>query len=138
MRRIPLLLALALLLSSCMSEIDQSTRPENVAGSYQLVSFGGTTLPARVRADSVTIDVISGRLELNRDATWSETLETTSTFRGQTQTLPSSTSGRWSLLRDFAYISFKDIINGYTFSGTASGGTVIMETVAGKRLVYRR
>lgn len=137
MRRLCLLLALALV-AGCTNEIDQSTRPENIVGTYQLVSFAGARLPARIRTDSVVTDVISGRLVLNADATWSETVEVTSRFRGQTQTLPSVSSGQWSLLRDYAYITFNDVVNGYTFTGTASGGSVVVETVSGQLLVYQQ
>ena len=41
-------------------------------------------------------------------------------------------------MREFAFISFYDKVNLYSFSGTASGNTVILTTVNGDQLVYRR
>ena len=40
MRRYAAIGALAIL-GACTNEIDQSTRPENVAGTYRLTSYGG-------------------------------------------------------------------------------------------------
>ena len=47
MRRFFALLAVAALSASagCTSEIDQSTRPENLVGTYHLVSWGSVLAP---------------------------------------------------------------------------------------------
>src|SRR5215212_5831756 len=50
MRRFAALLA-AVILTACTNEIDQSTRPTAVVGSYQLRTYGGRSLPAQVSTD---------------------------------------------------------------------------------------
>jgi hypothetical protein len=137
MRRFLALFALAAV-SACSSEIDQSTRPNNIVGSYQLVSFGGTVLPATIRADSVNLQVIDGTLTLASDGAWSEVISVQSRAGGVTQVLATTTFGSWNNVRPTAYISFFDRVNSYQFSGTASGGTVVLNTVNGEQLVYRR
>jgi hypothetical protein len=137
MRRFFALLALAAL-GACSSEIDQSTRPDNVAGSYHLVSYGGTILPATIRADSVNLQVLDGTLTLASDGEWSEVLSIQARSGGVTQVQAITTFGSWNNIRQFAYISFFDKLNNYQFSGTASGATVVLNTVNGDQLVYRR
>ncbi len=137
MRRILALLAFAAL-GACSSEIDQSTRPDNVAGVYHLVSFGGTILPATIRADSVNLQVLDGTLTLASDGEWSEVLSIQARSGGVTQVQAVITFGSWNNIRQFAYISFFDKANNYQFSGTASGATVVLNTINGDQLVYRR
>lgn len=137
MRRFLALLALAAL-GACSSEIDQSTRPDNVAGSYSLVSYGGTILPATIRADSVNLQVIDGTLTLSTDGEWSEVLSIQARAAGVTQVQATTTFGSWNNIRAFAYISFFDKLNNYQFSGTAAGATIVLNTINGDQLVYRR
>jgi hypothetical protein len=137
MRRYLALLAFAAL-GACNSEIDQSTRPDNIVGSYQLLSFGGTTLPATIRADSINLQVIEGTLTLASDGAWSEVISLQVRAGGMTQVQAITTFGSWNNVRPTAYISFFDKVNSYQFSGTASGGTVVLNTVNGEELVYRR
>jgi hypothetical protein len=137
MRRF-LALAAVVTLSACSQEIDQSTRPENLVGGYTLVSYGGSQLPAVLRSDSVKVEVLSGQLILTADQGWSETLAIRTTFKGTSQTVESIGAGTWSNVRDFAYISFNDKVNGYAFSGMAAGRTVALNTVNGDQLIYRR
>ncbi|MEO8333402.1 MAG: hypothetical protein ABI664_00420 [bacterium] len=137
MRRLFALLALVAL-GACTNEIDQSTRPDNIVGSYHLLSYGGTILPATIRADSVNLQVIDGTLILAADGAWSETLSVQSSFAGVMQVQPATTFGNWNNIRQFAYISFFDKLNNYQFSGTASGATIVLNTVNGDQLVYRR
>ncbi|MEO5817569.1 MAG: hypothetical protein ABIT20_20035 [Gemmatimonadaceae bacterium] len=137
MRRFLALLALTAL-SACSQEIDQSTRPENIVGEYHLVTYGGTVLPATVRSDSVTLQVLDGTLILSSDGAWSEALSVKAIFGGVTQVQAFTGSGSWNNIREFAYISFYDHANNYQFSGTASGATIVLTNVNGDQLVYRR
>lgn len=137
MRRI-LALAALVVLAACSNEIDQSTRPSNIVGTYQLASYGGTTLPVVIRSDSVKLEVLSGQLILTADGQWSETLGIRASFKGNTNVDNAISAGTWSNVRDYAYISFYDKVNGYPFSGTAAGGTVVLNTVNGEQLVYRK
>jgi hypothetical protein len=134
------LLALAALLftAACNNEIDQSTRPDNLTGTYHLVTYGGTLLPVPIRADSVKLEVLSGVLLVNADGTWSETLGIRTSFKGNTNVENVINAGTWSNVREVAYMSFYDKVNGYAFSGTGSGGTIVLNTVSGDQLVYRR
>lgn len=138
MRR-PLALIALLVLAACTNEIDQSTRPQNIIGSYQLLSYGGKTLPATIRADSLTVVVQAGTLVLNADRTWTESVDMTTSLRG---TIIRSGSvggaGTWAQVRQFAYLIFNDTVNGYQFSGLAAGGDVVLDNVGGEQLIYRR
>ena len=137
MRRI-LALAALLLTSACSNEIDQSTRPQNLVGEYQLVTFGGRPLPVVVRNDSVKVEILSGQLLINPDASWSEALSIKTSFKGNTSVDNDIAAGSWNNVRPSAYMSFYDKVNGYTFSGTGSGNTIVLNTVNGDQMVYRR
>ncbi len=137
MRRL-LALAAVLLLAACNNEIDQSTRPDNLTGTYKLVTYGGTLLPVAIRSDSVKMEVLSGQLIINPDGTWSEAIGIKTSFKGNSSVDNVITAGSWSNVRPLAYMSFYDKVNGYSFSGTGSGGTIVLNTVAGDQLVYRR
>jgi hypothetical protein len=137
MRRSLAILALAGL-SACTNEIDESTRPENIVGTYQLVSYGGAALPTTIRSDSVTVVLLSGTLVINSDRTWTETQLVSTTFRGVTASSPLAALGNWTQVRPLAYLAFNDTVNGYQFSGTASGGSVVLESATGRQILYRR
>ncbi|MEP6991982.1 MAG: hypothetical protein ABJA80_13710 [bacterium] len=136
LRRVVALFALAAL-GACGNEIDQSTRPINLVGTYQLVSYGGSALPVATRLDSAST-LVSGELILSADMTWSETLMLQSTSQGAARTYTQVGSGGWTILRDYAYIAFTDRLNAYSFSGTASGGTVVLQSADGSEMIYRR
>ncbi len=137
MRRIFAVLAFAVL-GACSQEIDQSTRPDNLVGTYHLVSYAGALLPATIRADSVNLQVLDGTLIIASDGQWSETVSIQARAAGVTQVQAVTGFGSWNNIREFAYISFFDKANNYQFSGTASGATVVLNTVNGDQLVYRR
>jgi len=136
MRRFLALFALVAL-GACGTEIDQSTRPNNVAGVYHLVSLGGTVLPATIRADSVNLQVLEGTLTLGTDGSWEETLSINAQSAGVTQVQAVTTFGSWNNVRPNAYISFFDRVNNYQFTGTASGATIVLTTVEGGEMIYR-
>ena len=137
MKRFFALLAFAAL-GACGTEIDQSTRPDNIVGAYHLVTYGGNALPATIRADSVNRQVLDGTLSLSSDGQWSEVLSVKVSSGGVTQVQAITTFGSWNNIRQFAYISFFDMANNYQFSGTASGATIVLNTVNGDQLIYRR
>ena len=138
MRRIALLLGLATLLGGCSKEIDQSTRPENVVGTYTLLTYAGKTLPFVVRSDSVaTLTLVAAELSVNSDHTWTETDHVRVTSIGSNQIQPFVSSGDWSLVSEQAYMIFNDRTAGYQFTGVAAGGSITLETVAGNQLVFR-
>ena len=137
MKRFLALAALAVL-AACHNEIDQSTRPENIVGSYHLVTWGGRQLPTTIRSDSVVTQVLDGQLVLASDHAWSETISVKTTFKGTSQTQAVTSFGSWNNIRPSAYISFNDKLKLYQFSGTAAGNTIVLNTVAGDELVYTR
>ena len=137
MRRFFALLAFAAL-GACTNEIDQSTRPDNIVGTYHLVTYGGTNLPATIRADSINLQVLEGTLILDSAGEWSETVSIQAQAGGVTQVQAVTTFGNWNNIREIAYISFYDKTNSYQFSGTASGATIVLNTVSGNQLIYRR
>ena len=138
MRRLLALLALTAL-GACENEIDESTRPQNIAGTYQLVSYAGKPLPAPIPSGATaTAEILAGELVLTTDLRWTETQSVLLTFPGSAQITPVVSSGTWALIRSYAYLVFNDTSNGYQFSGTAAGGTIVLETVSGSEMIYRR
>ena len=136
MRRIAALLAVVLL-SACTKEIEQSTRPSSVSGTYQLRTYGGRSLPVVVSTDASGVwEITSGELVIGSDQSWSET----GAYRGTngTKVTPTSvgSSGSWVFLRDYAYMLFNDKVYNYQFSGTAAGGSVTLDLLNGNALVY--
>ena len=136
MRRLAAAIAL-ICLGACTNEIDESTRPENIVGNYQLVSVGGEPLPATRQIDTTTALIISGELILTSDRRWTETIKLRSNS-GAGQILLEDGAGGWTIIRDFAYLAFTDTRNSYQFSGTASGRTIVLTFADGSEMVYRR
>ena len=138
MRRLAALLAVVLL-SACTNEIDQSTRPSSVVGTYQLRTYGGRSLPAVVSSDQIGVtEVVSGELVIGADQTWTETRIIRFTQGTTSQSLTFGTSGSWVFLRDYAYMQFNDKVYAYQFTGTAAGGSVTLNLNDGNAVVYSR
>ena len=138
MRRFASLLGLALL-AACNTDIDQSTRPDNIAGTYHLATLAGASLPARTMIDTTAFQVVSGELVMTAGGMWTETLAlTTVSPTGVTRSSTSSGGGSWVILRHQAYIAFTDRINAYSFSGVGSGSMIVLRTTGGQEMVYRR
>jgi hypothetical protein len=138
MRRFAAILGLAVL-AACNTDIDQSTRPDNIAGTYHLASLGGAPLPASTTIDSTSFQLESGELVMTADGMWTESLAlTTVSPTGVRQPATSSGAGSWVILRDQAYIAFMDRRNAYSFSGVGSGNMIVLRTTGGQEMVYRR
>jgi hypothetical protein len=138
MRRLAALLAVVLL-TACTNEIDQSTRPSSVVGTYQLRTYGGRSLPAVVSSDQAGVtEVVSGELVIGADQTWTETRIIRFTQGTTSQALTFGTSGSWVFLRDYAYMQFNDKVYAYQFTGTAAGGSVTLNLNDGNAVVYSR
>ena len=138
MRRLAAILGLAAL-AACNTDIDQSTRPDNIAGTYHLASLGGAPLPAPTTIDSTSFQLESGELVMTADGMWTESLAlTTVSPSGVKQLTTSSGAGSWVILRDQAYIAFMDRRNAYSFSGVGSGNMIVLRTTGGQEMVYRR
>lgn len=136
MRRFAALFAVVLL-AACSSEIDQSTRPKTVTGSYQLRTYGGRPLPAIVSSDSGGVTrIVSGEFVLGSDQSWSETRVYRFTQGTTERSFDFGSSGSWAFLRDFAFMMFNDKVYGYQFSGTAAGGDLVLNLTDGNALVY--
>lgn len=140
MRRLSLAIVVALAAVGCSNEIDTSTRPDNVVGTYRLITWGGKTLPTTIRSDSSgTTQALSGALVISADRTWTETVQVRRTPAvGVATVAPLVSGGNWSFVREFAYMLFTDRTQGYQFSGLAAGGGVTLDLVSGAQLVYRR
>lgn len=140
MRRLTLSFALVLAAIGCTNEIDISTRPANVLGTYHLVRFDGRSLPAVIASDtSGTLQIVSSELVIAGDHAWTETLTHRFTPRiGPTVLTPQVSRGSWSFVRDYAYMIFNDKTSGYQFSGVVAGGGVTLDLVSGEQLIYTR
>lgn len=138
MRRFAALLAV-ILVTACANEIDISTRPESVVGSYQLRAYGGRTLPTVVATDeNGTQELLSGELVIGADKSWTESRVYRYTQAGISQQLAFGSNGSWAFLRDYASMQFNDKMLGYQFTGTAAGGSVTLSLNDGNTAIYSR
>src|SRR5215212_3811646 len=136
MRRFVALLAVVLL-TACTNEIDQSTRPSSVVGTYQLRSYGGRSLPAVVSSEAGGVtEVMSGELVIGADNSWSETRTYRFTEPGSTQTLSFSYTGSWTFVPHDAYMLFNLPALQAQFTGTAAGGSVTLRMSDGSTVIY--
>ena len=136
MRRFVALLTV-ILLTACNNEIDQSTRPSSVVGTYQLRTYGGRSLPAVVSTDSGGVtEVMSGELVIGGDNSWSETRTYRLTSGGTSQTKSFLFTGSWTYERDLANMLFNLPALQTQFTGTAAGGSVTLSMSDGSTVVY--
>jgi ABC-type phosphate transport system substrate-binding protein len=138
MRRYAALLAVVFL-AACGTEIDQSTRPSTVAGTYSLQKYAGRPLPAFVSTDSSgVLEIVGGTLVIGADQSWSETQDYRLTKGARVQNASFGSSGSWVFLRDYALMTFNDKVYNYQFSGTVAGGSVTLDLDNGNALLYSR
>ena len=136
MRRFVALLTVVLL-AACNTQIDQSTSPSAVVGTYQLRSYGGRSLPTVVSTDAAGVtEVVSGELVIGRDNSWSETRTYRQTASGTTQTASFVYSGSWTYERDQASMLFNMPALQAQFTGVAAGGSVTLSMSDGSTVVY--
>ena len=136
MRRLAALLAV-ILVAACSNEIDTSTRPEAVIGSYQLRAYGGQKLPTVVSVDqNGTAELLSGQLVIGADKSWTEARVYRYTLGGVSQQITFGSNGSWALTRDGAFMEFNDKVLGYQFTGTAAGGSLTLNLNDGSTAVY--
>jgi hypothetical protein len=136
MRRFAALLAVVLV-SACTNEIDTSTRPNAVVGSYSLRSYGGQKLPTVVMTDANgTQELVSGELVIGADKSWTESRVYRYTQAGVAQQISFGSNGSWALVSDYGYMQFNDKVLGYQFTGTAAGGSVTLSLNDGNTAVY--
>jgi hypothetical protein len=130
---------LAVIVTACTPELDTSTRPDSVVGTYQLRSYGGQPLPTETSADEEgTIELLSGELVIGTDKSWAETRTYRYTQTGSVQDISFGSAGSWVYLREGADMQFNDKVLGYQFTGTAAGGTVTLNLNDGHTLIYSR
>ena len=138
MRRLAALL-FTVILAACTNEIDQSTRPTSVVGSYQLKAYGGRTPPIQISTEAAgKMEILSGELVIGADKSWSESRIYRYTENGAVQQLSFGSTGSWTFLRDSASMQFNDKQLKYQFSGTAAGGSVTLSLNDGNIVIYSR
>jgi hypothetical protein len=136
MRRLAALLAVVFV-AACTNEIDTSTRPESIVGTYQLSTYGGQKLPTVVSNDqSGTMELLSGELVIGADKSWTETRVYSVTDGGFSQQIAFGSSGSWTLLGEGAFMQFNDKVRGSQFTGTAAGGSVTLNLNDGATVIY--
>jgi hypothetical protein len=139
MRRLAALLAAVIVTAACTNEIDQSTRPTSVVGSYQLKAYGGRIPPVQITTEAAgTMEVLSGELVIGADKSWTESRVYRYTENGVTQQMAFGSAGSWTFLRDSASMQFNDKQFGYQFSGVAAGGSVTLSLNDGYTAIYSR
>ena len=136
MRRFVALLTVVLLVA-CNTEIDQSTSPSSIVGTYQLRSYGGRLLPTVVSTDGGGItEVLSGELVIGSDNRWSETRTYRMTTPDTTQTASFVYRGSWTYDRSQASMQFNLPDFQSQFTGIAAGGSVTLSMSDGSTVVY--
>jgi hypothetical protein len=136
MRRFAALLAVVLV-AACTNEIETSTRPEAIVGTYSLRSYGGQKLPAVVSTDaSGTMELRSGELVIDANKSWTESRVYRVTDGGTAQDIVFGSSGSWALLGEGAFMQFNDKVRGAQFTGTAAGGSVTLNLNDGATVIY--
>ena len=136
MRRFAALLAVVLV-AACSNEIDTSTRPEAVIGTYGLLTYGGQKLPAVVSTDaSGTMELRSGELVIGANKSWTESRVYRVTDGGVSQDIVFGSSGSWTMLGEGAFMQFNDKVRGSQFTGTAAGGSVTLNLNDGATVIY--
>lgn len=136
MRRFAALLAVVLV-AACSNEIDTSTRPEEIVGSYGLLTYGGSKLPTVLSSDANgSMELRSGVLVIGADKSWSETRVYRVTDAGGVQDITFGSSGSWALLGEGAFMQFNDKVRGSQFTGMAAGGSVTLNLNDGATVIY--
>jgi hypothetical protein len=136
MRRFAALFAVVLV-AACTNEIDTSTRPESIVGTYQLSTYGGQKLPTVVSNDqSGTMELLSGELVIAANKSWTETRVYRVTDGASSQDITFGSNGSWTLLGEGAFMQFNDQARGYQFTGTAAGGSVTLNLNDGATVIY--
>ncbi len=125
---------------------DDSFSPSGVSGAYTLRSVNGRNIPfsetVTLGGLTLTVEITSGTLRLNSDATWSMSVTTSRTEGGTTVTDTETESGIFTLVRFSACKSSASEPNtirftdGDTFDGTWNGDTITI--IDGGTLVFRR
>jgi hypothetical protein len=138
MRRLAALLAVVLL-TACTNEIDTSTRPTSIVGTYHLRAYGGRTLPTQTATDEMgTTELLSGELVIGSDKSWTETRLYRYTQGATSQQLTFGSAGSWAFLGEGADLQFNDKVLNYQFTGTAAGGSVTLNLNDGNLVIYSR
>lgn len=135
MRRFAAFLSV-LLVTACTNEIDTSTRPEAIVGTYQLRSYGGQPLPTLVPTDqNGSMELLSGELVIQANKSWTESRVYRVTDGGVSQQIVFGSNGSWTLIEG-AFMQFNDKVLGYQFTGTAAGGSVTLSLNDGATVIY--
>jgi len=137
MRRFAALLAV-LLVAACTNEIETSTRPEAIVGTYNLRSYAGQKLPTVISSADVTgtMELRSGELVIDANKSWTESRVYRVTDGGTSQDIVFGSSGSWTLLGEGAFMQFNDKVRGSQFTGTAAGGSVTLNLNDGATVIY--
>jgi hypothetical protein len=139
MRRFAALLAV-ILVTACTNEIDTSTRPESVIGSYRLRAYAGQTPPTQIASDSLgTTELVSGELVIGADKSWTESRVYRFVQGGAAQQYTFGSNGSWVFLSPGSPdMQFNDKVLNYQFTGTAAGGTITLSLNNGATAIYTR
>lgn len=120
-----LLAALVFTLVACGG--DKATGPQSVTGSYTLRTVNGGGLPGVVYQDTQQkFEVTDGTLVLAGDNTWQGTLgaRITDLTTNQAQSFPALALSGGTYTLTGSTLTLKDPVDGLTFTGTVSGGTM--------------
>lgn len=125
----------ATLLAGCSAIDALGTGTGRVAGTYELRSVNGASLPALYYQEpGYRLEVLNANFTIETDGTYSEALILRETVNGSTSTTSQSTYGFYDYLD--GELTF-DEASGRRYYGFVDGNTLTVED-EGVRMVYRR
>jgi hypothetical protein len=125
MRRL-LVLAMALTTTLTAGGCSDSTSPGNsLSGTYTLRSVNGQPLPATFASPGYSLEVLSGRIDLDAQGNYSGTTTYRETYTGQQpDTYTDTILGYWTLSGN--QITLVDTQTGDQYFGTVSGNDITL------------
>jgi hypothetical protein len=126
--------------ASCGSDSGTAPAQVNAAGTWNLTTFNGAPLPATIQRSSPKIELLSDKLVLLPDGTFTDTYSIRNTsFTGDVTLASGSDSGRYSVSAFTIHLVYAD---GSISSGSVTSTTLTLilgtETQITQTQVYQR
>jgi hypothetical protein len=116
-------LALALLLASASCSSDSSTNPtpESLAGTWNLSTVNGSSLPFLLQAANPKVELLDDQFIVSSAGTFTQTQNVRLTDASGVTNLPFTDSGTWTL--NGTSVTFTFTSDGSSGTGTVSGNS---------------
>ncbi|MEO7458381.1 MAG: hypothetical protein ABIY52_19130 [Gemmatimonadaceae bacterium] len=122
LRTLLVVAAVGALATACGSDSPTSPlTPASVAGTYNLKSYNGATIPALISNGNPRLEVLGDQVVVNANGTWTETATVRTTDVTGAVTSVENSSGTFTI--DGATVGFKDNADGLVTVAVFSGIT---------------